>query len=98
MSRVRPGVFDVRASLATPVSRLMSDDLPTFERPANAISASVGAGKPAGWLAEMTNVEDLGLVDAIVRCGACSDSVSAQCRMRSYAVLASNGARRVRLS
>jgi len=36
-SCVRPGVFEVRARLVVPVSALISDDLPTLERPANAI-------------------------------------------------------------
>jgi hypothetical protein len=30
---VRPGVFDVRARPLWPTSALISDDLPTFERP-----------------------------------------------------------------
>src|SRR5262245_61362432 len=37
-SCVRPGVCDVRARPLWLVSALISDDLPTFERPANAIS------------------------------------------------------------
>jgi hypothetical protein len=32
ISRVRPGVLLTRASVLRRVSRLMSDDLPTFER------------------------------------------------------------------
>src|SRR5258707_15894809 len=37
-SWVRPGVCEVRASALRPVSALIRLDLPTFERPANAIS------------------------------------------------------------
>ena len=37
-SWVRPGVFEVRASALRPVSALIRLDLPTLERPANAIS------------------------------------------------------------
>src|SRR4030081_3857424 len=37
-SWVRPGVFEVRASALRLVSALIRLDLPTFERPANAIS------------------------------------------------------------
>src|SRR5882724_4677059 len=44
MLRVRPGVELVRASLA-PTSELITLDLPTLERPRNAISGRVGAGK-----------------------------------------------------
>src|SRR5579859_3121241 len=40
---VRPGVFDVRASVLRPVSALIRLDLPTLERPANATS-----GRPVG--------------------------------------------------
>src|ERR1700722_19765745 len=37
---VRPGVFEVRASARRPVSALIKLDLPTLERPANAISGA----------------------------------------------------------
>src|SRR5580704_10065915 len=37
---VRPGVFEVRASARRPVSALIRLDLPTLERPANAISGA----------------------------------------------------------
>ena len=37
-SWVRPGVCEVRASARRPVSALIRLDLPTLERPANAIS------------------------------------------------------------
>src|ERR1700722_15573977 len=42
-SCVRPGVREVRASAPRPVSALTSEDLPTFDRPAKAISG----GPPA---------------------------------------------------
>ena len=42
----RPGVFDVRARDTRPVIALISDDLPTFERPANATSGRSSAGRP----------------------------------------------------
>src|SRR5262245_14804519 len=54
--RVRPGVADVRASPFLPVSELMSDDLPTLERPANATSGSVAGGNPDGDEADVMNV------------------------------------------
>ena len=44
--RVRPGVFEVRASPLRPASRLSSVDLPTLERPAMAISGAASAGNP----------------------------------------------------
>src|ERR1044071_5013953 len=43
-SRVRPGVCEVRASALRPVSALIRLDLPTFERPAKAISTPRGLG------------------------------------------------------
>src|ERR1700676_1384507 len=43
-SWVRPGVFEVRASARRPVSALMSDDLPTLDRPAKAISGPAIGG------------------------------------------------------
>src|SRR5579872_3337775 len=46
MLRVRPGVELVRASFV-PTSELITLDLPTFERPRNAISGMLGAGKCA---------------------------------------------------
>src|SRR5262249_34199139 len=54
--RVRPGVFDVRASARRPASRLSSVDLPTFERPANAISGAPGGGRPRRSRASARNV------------------------------------------
>src|SRR5690606_6557460 len=44
-SCVRPGVFDVRARPLWPVSALMSDDFPTLERPAKAISGGPSGGR-----------------------------------------------------
>src|ERR1700722_17656697 len=44
-SCVRPGVRDVRASAVRPVSALTSEDLPTFERPAEAISGAPTGGQ-----------------------------------------------------
>ena len=38
MSWVRPGVFETRASCFWLASALISDDLPTFDRPTNATS------------------------------------------------------------
>jgi hypothetical protein len=46
-SCVRPGVLEVRARLWRPVSALTSEDLPTFERPAKAISAAPIGGSPS---------------------------------------------------
>ncbi len=44
---VRPGVCEVRASALRPVTALISDDLPTFERPAKAISGTPIGGRPS---------------------------------------------------
>jgi hypothetical protein len=41
---VRPGVPEVRA-IFSPMSALMSDDFPTLERPAKAISGTASVGK-----------------------------------------------------
>ena len=54
-SCVRPGVRDVRASAARPVSALTSEDLPTFERPAKAISGAPTGGKPSARAAAKMN-------------------------------------------
>src|ERR1700683_3961279 len=43
-SLVRPGVFEVRANARRPVSALIRLDLPTLERPANAISGAPMGG------------------------------------------------------
>ena len=44
MSRVLPGVPETLASEPCPVSRLMSDDLPTLLRPMKAKSGSASRG------------------------------------------------------
>src|SRR5229473_4599959 len=54
MLRVRPGVELVRASLA-PTRVLITLDLPTFERPRNATSGKLGAGKCAASVADDRN-------------------------------------------
>ncbi len=46
-SCVRPGVFEVRARVLVPVRALISEDLPTFERPANATSSRSAGGRSA---------------------------------------------------
>src|SRR5580698_6520870 len=46
-SCVRPGVLEVRARLWRPVRALTSEDLPTFERPAKAISGGPIGGRPS---------------------------------------------------
>src|SRR5579862_2680774 len=53
-SWVRPGVLEVRASALRPVSALMRLDLPTLERPANAISGAAIGGSEASELAAET--------------------------------------------
>src|SRR5215211_1041749 len=52
---VRPGVFEMRASVRRPVSALTRLDLPTFERPAKAISSPVIGGRLSIALAAQTN-------------------------------------------
>src|ERR1700674_4352175 len=52
MLRVRPGVELVFASFA-PSRELITLDLPTFDRPRNATSGRVGAGK---WLASIADI------------------------------------------
>ena len=47
MARVQPGVPLVRTSFFRSTRLLIRLDLPTFERPANAISANAGAGSCA---------------------------------------------------
>ena len=53
---VRPGVELVRARPRRPTIRLIADDLPTLERPANATSGNDGAGNRPGSDAAPTNV------------------------------------------
>src|ERR1700751_1526707 len=54
MLRVRPGVELVFAILV-PRRELMTLDLPTLERPRNAISGSAGAGK---WLTSLADIRN----------------------------------------
>src|SRR5580700_4701847 len=54
MLRVRPGVELVRAILS-PIRVLITLDLPTFERPRNATSGRLGAGKCAASVADNRN-------------------------------------------
>ncbi len=54
-SCVRPGVRDVRARADRPVSALTSEDLPTFERPAKAISGGPAGGNPSDLAAAKMN-------------------------------------------
>jgi hypothetical protein len=56
IARVRPGVELVRA-IFVPTRVLITLDLPTLERPRNAISGSVGAGKCPTSVAESRNRE-----------------------------------------
>src|SRR5690606_10014965 len=44
-SWVPPGVFDVRARPRVPVTALISDDLPTLDRPASAVSGGPSGGR-----------------------------------------------------
>ena len=55
-SCVRPGVREVRASALRPVSALIRLDLPTLERPANAISVPRIGGSEAGEPAAATKL------------------------------------------
>src|SRR5262245_43189724 len=52
---VRPGVLLMRASPLRPSSALMALDLPTLERPANAISGGPGGGTSPGRAAPSAN-------------------------------------------
>src|SRR3974390_2605990 len=58
-SWVRPGVREMRASALRPVSALTRLDLPTLERPANAISTPRIGGNDAGVAAAATNCQSL---------------------------------------
>ena len=55
MERVRPGVEETCACF-DPRSAFNRLDLPTLERPRNAISGTVGAGKCSGAIAERRNL------------------------------------------
>ena len=52
--RVRPGV-ELTCAIFAPTSALIRDDLPTFDRPAKAISGKSGAGNRRGSAALRTN-------------------------------------------
>ena len=54
MARVRPGVCETFAAFS-PTSAFSRLDLPTFERPRNAISGTSGAGNCAADRAESRN-------------------------------------------
>src|SRR5690242_5795189 len=54
-SCVRPGVTDARAIALRPVTALISELLPTFERPAKATSGQSGPGRKSSEGAESRN-------------------------------------------
>src|SRR5215217_5996281 len=56
-SCVRPGVLEVRASALRPLSALIRLDLPTLERPANAISVPCMAGSRSSEPAAAVNCQ-----------------------------------------
>jgi hypothetical protein len=58
ISCVLPGVFEVFARLFWPVSILISDDLPTLDRPMNAYSGMSGLGQRSIFGLLTTNVAD----------------------------------------
>src|SRR3974377_142622 len=58
-SWVRPGVREMRASALRPVSALIKLDLPTLERPANAISAPRIGGSDTAEAAATTKRQSL---------------------------------------
>src|SRR5215468_8110582 len=80
-SCVRPGVCEVRASALRLVSALMRLDLPTLERPANAISTPCIDGSEASEEAAATNCQSpLNSVSgarALIGARACSGKVLA---------------------
>src|SRR4029077_9370275 len=77
MLRVRPGVELVRAILS-PTSVLITLDLPTFDRPRNATSGKVGAGKCSAPVAAARNrARTLMLQFAMGRRGLASGSKTA---------------------
>jgi hypothetical protein len=59
MSCVLPGVCEVLAKPFLPVSILISDDLPTFDRPIKAYSGFIGGGSLDTWLLLQINSADL---------------------------------------
>jgi demethylmenaquinone methyltransferase/2-methoxy-6-polyprenyl-1,4-benzoquinol methylase len=62
-----PGVFEVFANLLCPVSILINDDFPTFERPIKAYSGLSGLGQPSNvgllikYFAERISIAGLGV-------------------------------------
>src|SRR6185437_6810856 len=71
-SCVRPGVREVRASALRPVSALIRLDLPTFERPAKAISVPrIGGSEAAAFL-------DLGAGE-VVHAGCILNEIAGRC-------------------
>jgi len=58
----QPGVLETMASALRPVSKLMSDDLPTFERPMTANSGYPALGQSWTFTLLLTNSADLTLV------------------------------------
>jgi len=59
ISCVLPGVCEVFASPFLDTSILISDDLPTFERPIKAYSAFTGGGSLEIWVLLQINSADL---------------------------------------
>ena len=55
ISRVLPGLPEVRATFFRPVSELIRLDFPTFDRPAKAISGSILCGRPSILTAPVMN-------------------------------------------
>jgi hypothetical protein len=58
MSRVQPGVLLVRARFFFRVMVLMSEDFPTLDLPAKAISGRMPSGYWEGRVADLTNSAD----------------------------------------
>ena len=61
-SWVRPGVREVFANPFTPTRALITEDLPTLDLPANAISGTVGAGNPVDAAADVTKTAFLAFI------------------------------------
>lgn len=68
MSIVFPGVDDVMAKPFRPVSILMSDDLPTFDRPMNAYSGVSSSGHFLTSELLITNFASLIIIGVFVFC------------------------------
>jgi hypothetical protein len=62
MSCVLPGVCDVLANPFFAVSILMSDDLPTFDRPIKAYSGFTGGGSFDIWVLLQMNSADFTII------------------------------------